>query len=74
MELFGKPKRKKNGEDSKVKVLPPLGDVQQSADADTRRRLADVGAGGGRWEGGEGGIGEDKSTSPFRRFCPNLAT
>jgi hypothetical protein len=38
MELFGRPKKKKNGEDSKVKVLPPLDEVQTSADAEVRRR------------------------------------
>ncbi len=38
MELFGKPKRKKNGEDSKVKELPPLDEVQTSPDAEVRRR------------------------------------
>jgi hypothetical protein len=38
MELFGRPKKKKNGEDSKVKVLPPLDEVQTSADDEVRRR------------------------------------
>ena len=38
MQLFGRPKKKKNGEDSKVKVLPPLNEVQESPDLDLRRR------------------------------------
>jgi hypothetical protein len=38
MELFGKPKRKKNGEDSKVKELQPLDEVQTSPDVEVRRR------------------------------------
>ena len=38
MQLFGRPKKKKNGEDSKVKVLPPLNEVQESTDLDLRRR------------------------------------
>jgi len=37
LDLFGRPRKKKNGEDSKIRELPALDEVQRSVDADIFR-------------------------------------